>query len=142
MDIESLQKSDRRRGSCLDVFLVVSIISLFVSVAAVIAGGVMVVRDLQSKVDSSRKPLEFESSKSRGDTPSQEYKVKETDSNYVHKMSFIIFAFIFVLSHVSCTYLTSNPLHLFSLVNRCRILPTWTPHQVSLNLLAKCRHVT
>nr|XP_020443136.1 uncharacterized protein LOC109952413 [Monopterus albus] len=50
MDVESLQKSGRRRGSCLDVFLVMSIIVLFVAVTAVAAGGVIVVMDLQSKL--------------------------------------------------------------------------------------------
>ncbi|XP_030001153.1 uncharacterized protein LOC115426733 [Sphaeramia orbicularis] len=50
MDVESLQKSGRRRGHCLDTCLVISVVVLFVSVAAVGAGVVLAVRDLQSKV--------------------------------------------------------------------------------------------
>lgn len=49
MDVESLQKSERRRGHCLDTCLVISVILLFVSVAGVAVGVVLAVRDLQSK---------------------------------------------------------------------------------------------
>ncbi|XP_078138910.1 uncharacterized protein LOC144538518 [Centroberyx gerrardi] len=51
MDVESLQNIGRRRGRCMDVFLVMSIIFLFVAVAAVAAGGVMVVTELRSKIE-------------------------------------------------------------------------------------------
>ncbi|XP_031145096.1 uncharacterized protein LOC116042829 [Sander lucioperca] len=69
MDIESLQNSGRRRGSCLDVFLVGSIICLFVTVAAVAAGGLMVVMELRSELQSKlpRTHGEFEKSKLSGD---------------------------------------------------------------------------
>ncbi|XP_040892661.1 uncharacterized protein LOC121180994 [Toxotes jaculatrix] len=53
MDVESLQKTDRRRGSCLDAFFVMSIVFLFVAVTAVAAGGMIAVMDLQSKLKSS-----------------------------------------------------------------------------------------
>lgn len=76
MDIESLQKSGRRRGSCLDVFLVMSIIFLFVAVTVVAAGGVMVVMELRSKLESTRPPYEFQSSKQTGPTPDPAYKMQ------------------------------------------------------------------
>lgn len=76
MDIESLQKSGRRRGSCLDVFLVMSIIFLFVAVTAVAAGGVMVVMELRSKLDSTRPSPEFQTAKQTGDTPDPAYKME------------------------------------------------------------------
>ncbi|XP_013883834.1 uncharacterized protein LOC106532342 [Austrofundulus limnaeus] len=47
-DVESLQKTDRRRGSCMNIFLITSIFFLFVSVAALAVCGVMTVRKLQS----------------------------------------------------------------------------------------------
>lgn len=50
VDVESLRKSGRRRGHCLDTCLVISVMVLFVSVGAVAAGVVLAVRDLQSKV--------------------------------------------------------------------------------------------
>lgn len=76
MDIESLQNSGRRRGSCLDVFLVGSIICLFVTVAAVAAGGLMVVMELRSELQSKlpRTHGEFEKSKLSGDPA---YKVNK-----------------------------------------------------------------
>ncbi|XP_028419787.1 uncharacterized protein LOC114545596 [Perca flavescens] len=69
MDIESLQKSSRRRGSCLDVFLFGSIIFLFVTVAAVAAGGLMVVMELRSELQSklTRPHVEPGTSKLLGD---------------------------------------------------------------------------
>ncbi|XP_069023619.1 uncharacterized protein [Embiotoca jacksoni] len=53
MDVESLQERGRRRGSCLDIFLVVSIVVLFVAVTALATGEAMVVMELWSKGDSS-----------------------------------------------------------------------------------------
>ncbi|XP_034752483.1 uncharacterized protein LOC117959437 [Etheostoma cragini] len=78
MDTESLQTSGRRRGSCLDVFLVGSIILLFVTVVAVAAGGVMVVMELRSELQSkcARPPVEFETSKLSGITPDPAYKMQ------------------------------------------------------------------
>lgn len=81
MDVESLQKSGRRRGSCLDIFLVVSIMFLFVAVAAVAAGGVMVVEELRSKLESPHPveclhpPAESHTSELIGGTPAPAYKV-------------------------------------------------------------------
>ncbi|XP_053274258.1 uncharacterized protein LOC128436537 [Pleuronectes platessa] len=49
MDVESLQKSGRRRSSCLNVFLVASVIFLFVAVSAVAAGVVLVEMNLGSR---------------------------------------------------------------------------------------------
>uniref|UniRef100_A0A8P4KN16 Uncharacterized protein n=1 Tax=Dicentrarchus labrax TaxID=13489 RepID=A0A8P4KN16_DICLA len=60
IDIESLQKSGRRRGGCLDVFLVLSIIFLFVAVAAVAVGGLMVVKELRSKLETARPSINVE----------------------------------------------------------------------------------
>ncbi|CAK6968375.1 uncharacterized protein LOC128366209 [Scomber scombrus] len=77
MDTESLQKRERRRGSCLDVFLVVSIIFLFAAVVAVAAGGVVVMMELRSKVDSSFPSSESMSSTLTGDTPSPAYKMQD-----------------------------------------------------------------
>lgn len=53
-DVESLQKSARRRGGCLSVCLVASIFALFVSVAALAVCGVMVVRELRSELQKPR----------------------------------------------------------------------------------------
>ncbi|XP_042341577.1 uncharacterized protein LOC121942441 [Plectropomus leopardus] len=76
MDIESLQKSGRRRRNCLDVFLVVSVIILFVAVTAVAAGGVMVVMELRSKLEPPRPPFEFQTSELTGDNPNPTYKME------------------------------------------------------------------
>lgn len=51
MDAESLQKSERRRGRCLDVFLVVSVVLLFAIVTALAVGGVICVMELRSKLN-------------------------------------------------------------------------------------------
>lgn len=77
MDVESLQKSSRRRGSCLDVFLVISIIFLFVAVAAVAVGGAMFVMEVRPKLESTRRSFRFEASKLTEDTPDSAYKVNK-----------------------------------------------------------------
>lgn len=56
MDVESQQKSGSRRGRCLDTFLVVSIIFLFVAVIALAAGGVIFVMKLTSELHSRGLP--------------------------------------------------------------------------------------
>ncbi|XP_068583274.1 uncharacterized protein [Cebidichthys violaceus] len=77
MDVESHQKSGRRRrGSCLDVFLVVSIIFLFVAVTAGAAGGVMVVMELRSKLESQRPSFVLETSKLSGDATDPTNKIQ------------------------------------------------------------------
>lgn len=76
MDVESLQKSDRRRGSCLDVFLVMSVIFLFVAVAAVAVGGFMAVIELRSKLEPARPSFGSEASKQSGDAPDTAYKMQ------------------------------------------------------------------
>lgn len=78
MDVESLQSSGRRRASCLDVFLVMSILFLFVAVAAVAVGGAILVRDLQSKVESPRALAESppDALQQLGNTPSPAYKMQ------------------------------------------------------------------
>lgn len=74
MDVESLKKSDRRR---LDVFLVTSIILLFMLVAAGVAGGVMVVMGLRAKVEHMRPALEIGTpAKMTGDIPAPGYKMQ------------------------------------------------------------------
>lgn len=76
MDEESLQKSERRRGSCLDVFLVTSIIFLLVTVTAGAAGGVVVVMRLQSKLQPQSPSFQLDTSNTRSrDTPDLGYKV-------------------------------------------------------------------
>ncbi|XP_044046890.1 uncharacterized protein LOC122873789 [Siniperca chuatsi] len=76
MDVESLQKSGRRRGGCLDIFFFISIMFLFVAVTAMAAGGVIVVMELRSKLESSPPSFEFETSKLTGDTPYPAYKMQ------------------------------------------------------------------
>ncbi|XP_070843859.1 uncharacterized protein [Chaetodon trifascialis] len=76
MDVESLQKSGRRRGSCLDVFLVISVIFLFMAVTAVTVGGLMAVIELRSKLESARPSFEFETSKLSADAPDPAYKMQ------------------------------------------------------------------
>lgn len=57
-DVESLQESGRRRGSCLDIFLVVSVISLFMTLTALTVGGLMVVMELRTELKALGKPRE------------------------------------------------------------------------------------
>ncbi|KAI4832073.1 hypothetical protein KUCAC02_015056 [Chaenocephalus aceratus] len=76
MDVESLQKSGRRRGSCLDVFLVGSTIFLLVAVAALAAGGVMVVMELRSELETTRPSSDPRTSRLTGDTPDSAYKMQ------------------------------------------------------------------
>lgn len=72
MDAESLQKSERRRGRCLDVFLVVSVVSLFAIVTALAVGGVICVMELRSKLDVVPQPAQskptFEASSQTGES--------------------------------------------------------------------------
>ncbi|KAI3352936.1 hypothetical protein L3Q82_019509, partial [Scortum barcoo] len=75
MDVESLQKSDRRRGSCLDIFFILSIIFLFVAVAAVAVGGAMFVMEVRTKLESKRPAYEFATSRQTGSAPDPAYKV-------------------------------------------------------------------
>ncbi|XP_034438046.1 uncharacterized protein LOC117759762 [Hippoglossus hippoglossus] len=66
MDVESLQKSGPRRSSCLNVFLVASVIFLFVAVSAVAAGVVMVV--VMNQGPKEQHPnFDFETIKRTGD---------------------------------------------------------------------------
>ncbi|XP_062311540.1 uncharacterized protein LOC134016152 [Osmerus eperlanus] len=52
MDVESLKNSARPRVRCLDVFLVVSVISLFLAVVAVAGLGTMAISELRLSVKS------------------------------------------------------------------------------------------
>lgn len=70
MDVESLQKSGRRRSGCLDAFLIASITFLFVAVAAVTVVGTMVVMALKSRLDSPTHYQQVETSHLTGDLPS------------------------------------------------------------------------
>nr|XP_046263388.1 uncharacterized protein LOC124068892 [Scatophagus argus] len=74
MDVESLKRSVRQRGSCLDFFLVISIVFLFVAMAGMAVGGVLFVNDLRTKLDSSPKTMKFETEKLTGDEPT--YKMQ------------------------------------------------------------------
>ncbi|XP_073331651.1 uncharacterized protein [Pagrus major] len=76
MDVESLQKSGRRRRGCLDAFLVASITFLFVAVTAVALGGAMVVMELRSKLNSPSRSLQVGTSHQTGDAPSSGYKMQ------------------------------------------------------------------
>ncbi|XP_028309420.1 uncharacterized protein LOC114467381 [Gouania willdenowi] len=58
VDVESLQGGGQRRGRCLDACLVVSVLLLFVAVAAVAVGGFMAVMELRSQLEASRLKLE------------------------------------------------------------------------------------
>ncbi|XP_041838178.1 uncharacterized protein LOC121637895 [Melanotaenia boesemani] len=76
VDVESLQKCDRRRGSCLDVFLVSSVIFLFTAVAALAVAGVMVVKELRSQQRPSFQMPEFGTASLIGGTPSPAFKMQ------------------------------------------------------------------
>ncbi|KAF7643647.1 hypothetical protein LDENG_00235790 [Lucifuga dentata] len=76
MDAESLQHSDKRRRSCLEVFLVMSIIFLYVAVATVTAAGVIVITELRSKLEHPRPVFEGTLAKLTGDTSSPAYKMQ------------------------------------------------------------------
>ncbi|XP_062244631.1 uncharacterized protein LOC133954289 isoform X2 [Platichthys flesus] len=76
MDVESLQKSGRPRSSCLNVCLVASVIILFVAVAAVAAGVVVV------QMNPGSRRLEIpnfntEAVKSTGQAPYPESKMQK-----------------------------------------------------------------
>lgn len=69
-DVESLQESGRRRGSCLDIFLVVSVVSLFVTLTALTVGGLMVVMELRTELKTLRNTREPQTpSRLTGDPP-------------------------------------------------------------------------
>lgn len=70
VDVESLQRSDRRRWSCMDVFVIVSIIFLFVAMAVITFVIVTIVM----------KPREFMEAVVTGDPPSLSYKVEKSSS--------------------------------------------------------------
>ena len=76
VDTESLQKSARHRGRCLDSFLVTSVIFLFAAVAALAVFGVMLVLELQS----NQEPLHL--SGLTGDAPSPAFKVSRVIINW------------------------------------------------------------
>ncbi|KAF3687392.1 hypothetical protein EXN66_Car003064 [Channa argus] len=74
MDVESLQKSERRRGNCLDAFLVVSIIFLFVALTGVAVLGMMAVMDLRSNLRHPANGAQMVAL--TGDSPSPAYKMQ------------------------------------------------------------------
>ena len=76
MDVESLEKCGRRRESCLHVFLVMSVALLFVAVTAVAAGGAMIAKDLESRVNLTCPGDKPEKLQSREPTATAEDKVK------------------------------------------------------------------
>ncbi|XP_060948407.1 uncharacterized protein LOC133025693 [Limanda limanda] len=75
MDVESLQKSGRGRSSCLNVFLVASVIFLFVAVAAVAAGVVLLVMNMDSKKELPN--FDPEAVKRTGHSPYPESKMQK-----------------------------------------------------------------
>ncbi|KAM9857566.1 uncharacterized protein ACBR49_001184 [Aulostomus maculatus] len=76
MDVESLEKSSRRRGGCLDVFLIVSILVLFALVSALTVGQVMVVKELLSRMGSLPPPSEFGASTFIGATSGPAHRMQ------------------------------------------------------------------
>ncbi|XP_036950224.1 uncharacterized protein LOC119017562 [Acanthopagrus latus] len=76
MDVESLQKSGRRRSGCLDAFVIASITFLFVAVAAVAVVGTMAVMELRSKLDSPTQFKQVGTLHPTGDSPSSGYKMQ------------------------------------------------------------------
>ncbi|KAM7393920.1 hypothetical protein PAMP_020756 [Pampus punctatissimus] len=80
MDIESLKHSERRRGSCWDVFLVLSITFLFIAVTAVAIVEVTYLNDLRSGKYLVRPSIQIGTSKligGVGGTPPPEYKMQK-----------------------------------------------------------------
>lgn len=81
IDEESLQKTGRRCRSCLDVFLVTSIVFLFLAVAAVAAVVGMIV------MESQRRPPEFLKQESTTDAPNFKVRIGshlEKINKYIH----------------------------------------------------------
>lgn len=76
VDAESLQKSARRRGNCLDVFLVTSVLFLFAAVVALAVAGVMVVKGLQPQPRPSFQMSEHAAASLMGGTPSPAFKME------------------------------------------------------------------
>lgn len=70
VDVESLQKSGRRRWSCMDVFVIVSIIFLFAAIAVIAFVIVNIVM----------KPSDLKEVTVAGDPPSLSYKVEKGSS--------------------------------------------------------------
>lgn len=79
VDVESLQKSDRRRWSCMDVFVIMSIIFLFVAMAVIAFVIVNVVM----------KPCELKKGTVTEDLPSLSYKVEKGSSFFFKKKKMI-----------------------------------------------------
>lgn len=73
-DEESLQASGRGRGRCVSAFLVVSVLFLFVAVAALAAGGMMVAMDLQAKLAAASP--KFDTSELPGHSSYPDYKMQ------------------------------------------------------------------
>ncbi|XP_029359525.1 uncharacterized protein LOC115044553 [Echeneis naucrates] len=77
MDPESLQKSGRRRGACLDVCLVMSIIFLFMALTVVTVVGWMVAMGLQSELKLRSANVEAKTSFLRGPTANPAFKMEK-----------------------------------------------------------------
>lgn len=75
VDVESLQKSGRRRWSCMDVFVIVSIIFLFAAIAVIAFVIVNIVM----------KPSDLKEVTVAGDPPSLSYKVEKGSSFFFLK---------------------------------------------------------
>lgn len=75
MDMESQQKKGARRGRWLDSCLVLSVIVLFAGLTSLAVAGVLVVRDLQSKLQHQRAHPEFKTSKVIGSAPDSTFKM-------------------------------------------------------------------
>ncbi|XP_061588060.1 uncharacterized protein LOC133452616 [Cololabis saira] len=76
LDVESLQTSERHRGKCLDIFLLTSVLFLFVAVTSLAVVGGMVVMRLQSNQEPRLHIIPEGSQRLTGHTPSPAYKMQ------------------------------------------------------------------
>ncbi|KAM4594211.1 uncharacterized protein V3H82_027163 [Fundulus diaphanus] len=77
VDVESLRSSAPRRGSCVDVFLGLSIVFLFVAVTGLAVGGMLVTKELRAELRSVSQPIPASPVQLSGigDSPSSAYKM-------------------------------------------------------------------
>lgn len=122
IDEESLQKTGRRRSSCLDVFLVTSIIILFLAVVAVAAVVGLFLMDHPSRSKEFRMPT------STTDAP--KYKVRIGSHLEKNKQKNILTESFLVISRRCDPRFNSLCLRLV-FVNRGRTSCIWMPNQVS-----------
>ncbi|XP_038163315.1 uncharacterized protein LOC119798042 [Cyprinodon tularosa] len=79
VDVESQKSSARRRGSCVTVFLGISVLMLFVAVAALAVWGMLVVKELRSELHDTTSHVAY----SRNSDPSSSSSYKMQNFVYV-----------------------------------------------------------